>query len=57
MGPNPLLSASAPKPIRLGVAAAQQLMITILDNSTSNKGICSIPDVDVELHVEDDASP
>ena len=57
MGLNPLLSASAPKPIRLGVAAAQQLMVTILDNSTSSKGICSIPDVDVELHVEDDASP
>ena len=33
MGINPPLSASASKPIRLGVATAQQLMVTILDSS------------------------
>ena len=47
MGPNPPLSASASKPIRLGVATAQQFIVTILDSSTT---------VDVEPYVEDDAS-
>ena len=41
MGLNPPLSASASKPIRLGVATAQQLMVTILDSSTVSKGILS----------------
>ena len=35
------LSVSASKPIRQGVAAAQQLMVTILKSSTASKGILS----------------
>ena len=41
MGLNPPLSARASKPIRLGVATAQQLMVTILDSPTVSKGILS----------------
>ena len=32
MAPNPPLSASASKPISLGVATAQQLLVAILDS-------------------------
>ena len=59
MGLNPPLSASASKPIRLGVATAQQLMVTILDSSTVSKGIfvTNSFDLDAEPHVvKDDAS-
>ena len=41
MGIKLPLSVSASKPIRQGVAAAQQLMVTILKSSTASKGILS----------------
>ena len=39
MGIKLPLSVSASKPVRQGVAAAQQLMVTILKSSTASKGI------------------
>ena len=41
MGIKLPLSVSASKPIRQGVTAAQQLMVTILKSSTASKGILS----------------
>ena len=38
VGPNPPSSASASKPIRLGMAATKQLMVTVLDSPPTSKG-------------------